>query len=378
MKDILGKTKKILRSGGRIWRAFLAATVLSALFLTGCGGEETVKVERIDTAMGTIVRQILYVRQSPEDGDFMDSAGDHTAFVEAADIMGKRIAEAVRDEILALEKDMISWRLESSEIYKLNQSAGTEYEASPELAELLDRLLEISRSSGGALDITIGDVARLWDIDTAAAEPERPYTRPGKESIEAALKKTGYEKVRIEGRRILLPEGMKLDLGAVGKGLACGRIAGYLEECEEVTGAVISVGGSILTFGEKPDRTPWKVSIVDPMDTSRSLGYLELEGQWCVSTSGDYERYVEADGVRYHHILDPSDGEPAESGVKSVTILSGDGLLSDALSTACFVLGVEEGMALTDRYGAQGLFVDADGKLHMTEGMEQYFHGGTP
>jgi thiamine biosynthesis lipoprotein len=100
---------------------------------------------------------------------------------------------------------------------------------------------------------------------------------------------------------------------------------------------------------------------------------LSLDGQWCVSTSGDYERYVEVDGVRYHHIIDPKTGYPADSGVSGVTVLAKDGFLSDALSTACFILGKEEGMALAEKFGALVLFVDRDGTVTMTEEMRQYF-----
>lgn len=186
------------------------------------------------------------------------------------------------------------------------------------------------------------------------------------------MQNTGYERLEIAGDGIRLPVGMSLDLGAVGKGIACDRIRQYLEE-KEVSGAVISVGGSILTFGQKPDGTNWQVGIVNPLQTEQTIGILSLNGQWCVSTSGDYERFVEVDDFRYHHILDPATGYPADSGVRSVTILCKSGILSDALSTACFVLGTEKGMELAESYGAEALFVDAQGKIYMTEGMKQYF-----
>ncbi|MGN1144872.1 MAG: FAD:protein FMN transferase, partial [Acetatifactor sp.] len=139
-------------------------------------------------------------------------------------------------------------------------------------------------------------------------------------------------------------------------------------------GAVISVGGSVLTYGEKPDGDSWRVGILNPFDTSENLGYLSLTGQWCISTSGDYERFVEVDGIRYHHIIDPATGYPAQSGVSSVTVLTKDGLLSDALSTACFVLGVEKGSRLAEEFDAEVLFVDKSGEMHMSKGMEEYFH----
>jgi thiamine biosynthesis lipoprotein len=181
------------------------------------------------------------------------------------------------------------------------------------------------------------------------------------------------DKISLENEMLSMPEGMKLDFGAVGKGLALDEILAYLTDQEEITGATVSVGGSVLTYGEKPDKSSWKVGIVDPADTSEYIGVLTLDGQWCVSTSGDYERYVEVDGVRYHHIIDPATGYPADSRVSGVTVLTKDGFLSDALSTACFILGQEEGMALAEKYDAEVLFVDKDGNISMTEGMKQYF-----
>ena len=137
---------------------------------------------------------------------------------------------------------------------------------------------------------------------------------------------------------------------------------------------MISVGGSILTYGNKPEGGAWQIAVTDPQDPSQSVGVLTLDGGYCVSTSGDYERYVEVDGVRYHHILDPRTGFPARSDVAGVTIVTTDGFLSDALSTACFVLGSEEGQKLLEKYDAEGLFIDHEGTITMTEGMRQYFH----
>lgn len=171
-----------------------------------------------------------------------------------------------------------------------------------------------------------------------------------------------------------IPAEMQLDLGAVGKGVALDEILKTLEAHPEVSGAVISVGGSILTYGSKPEGGAWQIAVTDPLDPSESVGVLTLDGGHCVSTSGDYERYVEVDGVRYHHILDPRTGSPAHSDVAGVTIVTKDGFLSDALSTACFVLGQEEGQKLLEKYDAEGLFIDHEGTITMTEGMRQYFH----
>lgn len=355
-----GKQKCTVRQKGaggqkcqaRLWVCLAVMTAAAAAILLGGCGREPELVQKTDTAMGTIIQQKLYVQGS------------------------RQAAENVMELINSLEEDVLSWRLSSSQIYRLNESAGEEggAQVSAQLWDILKTVWNVSEKSGGALDVTLGDLTALWDIDSyASGEKEDAFVVPSEEEVERALYDTGYEKVLLDGGRIFLPEGMKLDLGAVGKGIACGEILDYLKTAQGVTGGVVSVGGSVVTFGGKPDGLAWKVGILDPEDTGRYLGFLSLSGEWCVSTSGDYERYVEVDGFRYHHILDPDDGYPARSGVRSVTILTRDGLLSDALSTACFVLGKEEGMKLAEAFGAEALFVDEDGKVDMTEGMKGYF-----
>ena len=328
--------------------------VSGLLLFAGCG-----KVERYlmtDIAMGTVTNQTIYSR----DGD---------------------LTLEVRDIILKLEQDELSWRIEGSEVARINAAAGrgTYISVSDRLYQELEILLKLSKDSGGAFDVTIRPVAALWNIDAWAAgeepaseEKQMPETNPTseedqmpemnptaeenqveeinpaaeetqtaeegtfpdeqppaiiptQEQITLALTHTGYENLSLTDGTVMLPKDMALDLGAAGKGIACDRIAAYLRE-QSVYGAVISVGGS-----------------------------------------------VEVDGVRYHHILNPATGYPADSGVRSVTILCDSGILSDALSTACFVLGVEEGMALAESYGAEALFIDTEGNISMTDGMKQFF-----
>lgn len=333
------------KAGKGTW---LLTVMLCTVLGTGCSSP-VARYSAMDTAMGTVVRQSVYARSD-------------------------KITDGVEEIIDRLEQETLSWRIADSEIARINALAGsgTSVEVSNKLNEDLIILLDVAEKSGGAFDFTIGSVVRLWNIDAWAAGGNVEGSLPTQEEIVQALACTGYEKVSLENGRICLPARMSLDLGSVGKGIACDRIADYLE-AQKVQGAVISVGGSILTFGSKPDGSPWQVGIVDPQDTSSLIGTLSLTGQWCVSTSGDYERYVEVEGRRYHHILDPATGYPANSGVHSVTILCKSGILSDALSTACFVLGEEKGMALAESYGAEALFVDMQGKIVMTEGMQGIF-----
>ncbi|MBQ7934309.1 MAG: FAD:protein FMN transferase, partial [Lachnospiraceae bacterium] len=199
------------------------------------------------------------------------------------------------------------------------------------------------------------------------------YRIPEPISLKEALSNTGYERLVLKNGQVNMPEGYVLDLGAVGKGYTLDVLAQTLAGRHSVTGATISLGGSVLTYGSKPDGRPWYVGVVDPHDSKGQLGVLSLTGQWCVSTSGDYQRFVEVGGKSYHHILDPATGYPGESDVKSVTILCKSGLLSDALSTACFLLGSKEGMKLAKQYEAEALFVTQQGEVLMTEGMQTVF-----
>lgn len=366
MKQFCKKTH--LLSKKNLYFIMLLSCMCALLFM-GCG-QRMQNVQKADTAMGTIVSQSLYV----------------TADAETAEAISQEIISTID----TLEQDYLSWRLESAEIYRINRNAGSESKIllSDKLFSWLERCQKVYAASDGAFDFTLGSVARLWNIDKWAVEPDK-FILPEKEQIAEALQSVGGDKLFLgqntmaeaymentsaKNTYLILLENLQLDLGAVGKGIALDEIRTLLQTKEQVSGGVISVGGSILTYGSKPDGGKWNVGIVDPMETSKNMGVLQLSGEWCVSTSGDYERYVEVDGVCYHHILNPATGYPADSGLRSVTILSRSGLDSDALSTACFVLGAEKGMELVQTFGAEALFVLENGEIVISEGMKQYFH----
>ena len=356
--------KKYLKTPRAVRLATLFA-MIPAISLGGCG-QQTKCEKSIDTAMGTVVSQTVYV-----------TGNSTTATNGKAD---DKITDVALRKLNDLEQQELSWRLDSAEVAQINAAAGKgQMQVSAAMAGWLERCLQISEQTGGAFDVSIGQLSRLWDIDTwAAADDPQDYELPGREEIEQALASAGWQQMILEHRTdsmaVSIPAGMQLDLGAVGKGVALDEIRKTLEEHPKVSGAVISVGGSILTYGNKPEGGAWQIAVTDPLEPSQSVGVLTLDGGYCVSTSGDYERYVEVDGVRYHHILDPRTGSPACSDVAGVTILTKDGFLSDALSTACFVLGQEEGQKLLEKYDAEALFIDHKGKITMTEGMQQYFH----
>lgn len=356
--------KKYLKMLRMVWGALVLAAI-PVFSMSGCG-QRTECEKSIDTAMGTVISQTVYL--TDKTGNSQNGKTNN------------KITNDILDKLNDLEQKELSWRVEGSETAQINASAGGETAVSAQMAELLARCLQISAESEGAFDISIGQLSRLWDIDTwAAADDPQDYELPVQEDITQALAGTGWQRIRLEteadgSATVRIPEGMQLDLGAAGKGVALDEIHKILEEHPEVSGAVISVGGSILTYGSKPEGGAWQVAVTDPLDPSGSVGILALDGGCCVSTSGDYERYVEVDGIRYHHILDPRTGSPARSDVAGVTIVTKDGFLSDALSTACFVLGQEKGQKLLERYDAEGLFIDHEGNITMTEGMQKYFH----
>ncbi|MBR5742153.1 MAG: FAD:protein FMN transferase [Clostridia bacterium] len=203
----------------------------------------------------------------------------------------------------------------------------------PEIAGLLAESLRISGETGGAFDVTVEPAVEAWGFRSGNTRV------PSDEELLSLLEKTGYESVRIDGDEIALPAGYSVTFGAVAKGYAGDRLRAIAEENGIVSG-VLSLGGNVALLGKKDEKAGkgWSVAVRAPEG-----GYaltLELSDTNAV-TSGSYERYFEKDGVRYHHILDPATLKPAETGLVSVTVVSRNGLLADALSTALFVMGPE-------------------------------------
>lgn len=256
-------------------------------------------------------------------------------------------------QVIDALEDTISWRRETSPVAKLNRSGRCENTV---VAEVIRQCAPISDATNGAFDLSVGKVSTLWDF---GGENER---LPKKEEILAALPFVDYKTIRVADAAVTCGNGQQMDLGAVGKGLACDMVKTYLQKAG-VQGAVVSVGGSICAFGCRDKAgTPWRVAVKDPLRTERLLGVIRMK-EGFVSTSGDYEKFFEQDGSRYFHILDATTGYPATSGLKSVTVVCNNGMLSDALSTACFLLGEENSKPLLETYGAAAIFVDDSGSI---------------
>lgn len=300
--------------------------VICAVFINAHRSKRYEVTEKSIIAMDTVVTEKIYAE---------DNSGVHI--------------RAVGELINALE-DKISRYKEGSDISALNKGEKISDNA---LISLITSLEEISEDTDGAFDITVGGLVDLWGIGEGKEEV------PDSAQIKKELQSIGYTHLKEKDGYLTLEGECQLDLGAVGKGYACDIIKAYLS-ATDVKGAVISVGGSILAYGDynkKGDK--WNVAVRHPRNENTYLGVISLD-EGFVSTSGDYERYFEKDGERYHHIFDARTGYPASSGLISVTVVAESGFLSDALSTACFILGEEKGKALLEKYNASGVFVSED------------------
>ncbi len=269
--------------------------------------------------------------------------------------LGEKVVSVIKEE----EALNLSKYKETSEIYKLNSDGSLEL--SDSTAEIISNALEISKDSDGAFDITVGRLSSLWNFDN--------YTQsiPDENAINEALLSCDYSRITKNGNRFTLGGGQQIDLGAVGKGVACDDALEVLE-AEGVDAAVLSVGGTILTYGENPEGDYWTVGIRSPeKDKTDVFMKLKIKGTAVVSTSGSYEKYFEKDGKLYHHILSTETGYPSENSLVSVTIIANSGLVADALSTACFVLGMEKSCALLEKYNADAVFVDSENNVYITE-----------
>lgn len=287
------------------------------------------------SAMNTIITSTIYTKNNPE------------------------IQQEINDEICALEKSLLSKQIDTSEVGRLNKEKSVT--VSKDLADIILKCKEISKESNGVFDVTVSPVSSLWSFGN---ENQR---LPSDGEIKSALKNVDYKTVSVNGNSISIGENQSVDLGAVGKGFACDKVKEILDNCNAKSG-VVSVGGSLLIYGNKS----FKIGIANPDNNKIAMGSLKLKNT-CVSTSGDYEQFFEKDGKRYHHVLDAKTGYPADSYLSSVTVICDSGFMSDALSTACYILGYNESLELLKKYDAQAVFIFKDKTVKCTDGISKQF-----
>lgn len=282
---------------------------------------------------------------------------------------GEDAGEALRlaeEEILRLE-ELLSVTGEESDISAINNANGSGTAVGGDTAAIIAKALELGGETDGALDISVYPVLREWGFTTGE------YKIPEQRDIDALLKNVDYRQIQLSDSIVTVPENYQLDLGALAKGYTSDRVMDILAE-NGVESAVISLGGNVQTLGRKPDGSQWKIAVTDPFFPDVTLAVVEVSDK-AVITSGSYERYFTGDdGVRYHHIIDPEDGFPADNGLVSVTIIAESGIMCDALSTAMFVSGYEKAVNYWRGHGDfDMILIDENGTICITPGIEDNF-----
>ena len=292
----------------------------------------------------------------------MDTMMRFTLYGEEAQT-GAVLAQ-IPTQLGALEAELSTTR-EDSDIFRIDRAEGQPVEVRASVSELLSDALELCRITGGALDITAYPAVKAWGFTTGE------HRVPDEEELAALAAKIDYAAVGSDGPTVTLPAGMELDVGAVAKGYA-GDLLAEAVRTNDISSALLDLGQStIVAIGTKPGGKPWRIGIRDPAGESY-LAVVELTDM-SLGTSGGYQRYFEEDGVVYWHILDPDTAAPARSGLASVTVVAPSALLCDGLSTALFVMGLEEGAQFWRDHPElefDALFITEEGQILCTAGLE--------
>lgn len=311
---------------------------LLVTFFAGCGSD----VEKVSrTLLGTVVTVTI-----ADSGDVAESFN------------------AAFSEIEKVQKSFSIYDPESG-ISRLNREGYRHPVAvSEELFSIIDFSIEVSEKTGGAFDITFASMGKLWDFS------QDELSLPDDETVKKLLPFVSYKNIILDKKRKsvkFLKSGTRIGLGAVAKGYAVKKAVSALRS-RGVQGAIVACAGDIQVIGDNNGRH-WKAGIQDPRGKSVIATFLMNDGE-SVSTSGDYERFRIVNGKRYHHIVDPSTGYPAESGLISVTVFSNDPVVSDAFSTAFFVAGADKTKGiLSSMNDVSAVLVDADMTVHVSSNL---------
>lgn len=273
-------------------------------------------------------------------------------------------------EITRIENLISGWD-DDSQTSEINRQAGKKaVKVDEELYDLIYRSKKLSELTDGAFDISFASMDKIWVFDGAE------HDMPDSSTVAKARANIDWQKIELnpkEGTVFLKEEGMKIGFGAIGKGYAANRAKLLMEQMEGVYGGIINASGDLMMWGESVKTEGWSVQISDPRDKFKVLGWLKLNNASIV-TSGDYVKYFMNNGVRYSHIIDPKTGYPVTE-TQSVTIISPDAELSDALATAVSVLGVEQGLALINMLNhVEGLILDENDEIYFSDNLELNYY----
>lgn len=318
---------------------FLTLSLLSFLLIS-CGGQKE-PLARTGFYFDTVITVTLYDKQS----------------------------EKLLDECFSLAEtyeNRLSKTRENSDVWNINHGNGQPVSVSEDTLTLLRCALSYAVLSDGKTDPTIGTVTELWDFSASSAA-----IIPSQEDLDEALSHVGYRNITISGDTVsLFDPQTEIDLGFIAKGYIADRMKDYLVS-QGVTSATINLGGNVLTIGSRPDGAPFRIGIQKPFAPTGTVALTLPVADMSVVSSGVYERYFEADGKLYHHILDTKTGYPIQNNLFEVTILSPSSMDGDALSTTCFVLGLEKGMAFIESLDhTEAVFLTSDGGIHASSGLQ--------
>lgn len=267
--------------------------------------------------------------------------------------------EMAISEISRIEKLISSWDPDS-QTSAINREAGVrEVQVDRELFDLIERALKISKLTDGAFDISYASMDKIWKFDGSMIE------KPSEEAIKRSVEKIGYKNILLNREKstvFLTKEGMKMGFGAIGKGYAADKTKALLMK-NGVKAGIINASGDMNTWGKQPDGKSWMVAITNPLNKEKAFSWLPIDNS-AIVTSGNYEKFVRFDKLRYSHIIDPRTGYPT-TGIISASVLSPSAEIADALATAVFVMGVEVGLDFINQLkGVECILVDENNKLH--------------
>jgi thiamine biosynthesis lipoprotein len=285
--------------------------------------------------------------------------------VAPGELIGNGYIDEGIAEIARIEKMISSWD-PNSETTRINANAGiTPVAVSPELFELIERAIKITEITDGAFDITYASLDNIWKFDGSMT------FFPSADAIASSVSRVGSHNILLDKEKhtvFLKEKGLKIGFGAIGKGYAADKTKQYLLS-KGVTGGIINASGDLTTWGTKVTGEKWMVGITNPLDKNKVFSWLPVV-ESSVATSGNYEKYIVFDGVKYTHIIDPRTGYPT-TGVKSVTVFAKSAELCDALATAVFIMGKDTGLFMIDQMkGVEALLVDENDKIYKSSGID--------